>query len=54
MGPCRKLESTESALAKHPLADAPDLDTRLEYLARKQAWPLISLAPSAVPVLMYG
>ena len=39
MGAGRKLESTESALAKHPLADAPDLDERLEALARKQVEP---------------
>ena len=33
----RKMESAESALAKHLLADAPDLDARLAALAAKQA-----------------
>jgi hypothetical protein len=36
-GAPRKLESAEDLLDKHPLAQAPDLDARLDALAQKQA-----------------
>ena len=42
-GAPRKLESAEDLLDKHPLAQAPDLDARLDALAQKQAWAFSGL-----------